>query len=68
VTVKAGVGGNVPKLGKAWSVAAGWFDYNNDGLLDLFVVNYLNYSITTAKLAFNRDICLLFAGGFFWNA
>jgi len=50
VTVKAGVGGNVPKLGKAWSVAAGWFDYNNDGLLDLFVVNYLNYSIRTAKL------------------
>ena len=37
VTEKAGVGGMVPKLGKAWSVAAGWFDYNNDGLLDLFV-------------------------------
>jgi enediyne biosynthesis protein E4 len=50
VTTRAGVGGNVPKLGKAWSVAAGWFDYNNDGLLDLFVVNYLNYSIRTAKL------------------
>ncbi|MGA1989077.1 MAG: VCBS repeat-containing protein, partial [Candidatus Sulfotelmatobacter sp.] len=33
VTEKAGVGGFVPKLGKAWSVAAGWFDYNNDGLL-----------------------------------
>jgi hypothetical protein len=48
VTEKAGVSGIVPKLGKAWSVAAGWFDYNNDGLLDLFVVNYLNYSIKTA--------------------
>jgi enediyne biosynthesis protein E4 len=48
VTEKAGVGGMVPKLGKAWSVAAGWLDYNNDGLLDLFVVNYLNYSIQTA--------------------
>jgi enediyne biosynthesis protein E4 len=50
VTAKAGVAGSIPKLGKAWSVAAGWFDYNNDGRLDLFVVNYLNYSIATAKL------------------
>ena len=50
VTVKAGVGGKVPGLGKAWAVTAGWFDYNNDGLLDLLVVNYLDYDIKTAAL------------------
>jgi hypothetical protein len=48
VTAKAGVTGIDPKLGKLWSVTAGWFDYNNDGLLDLLVVNYLNYDVKTA--------------------
>ena len=48
VTGKAGVSGIVAGQGKPWSVAAGWIDYNNDGLLDLLVVNYLDYSISTA--------------------
>jgi tetratricopeptide (TPR) repeat protein len=26
-----------------WSVAAGWFDFDNDGLLDLFVVRYVEW-------------------------
>ena len=50
VTVKAGVAGNVSGLGKAWAVTAGWFDYNNDGLLDLLVINYLDYKIPDCKL------------------
>jgi hypothetical protein len=43
VTDKAGVAGATLDGKKMWSVAAGWFDYNNDGLLDLFVVNYCKW-------------------------
>ncbi len=56
VTERAGVPGIVPGLGKAWGVAAGWFDYNNDGLLDLLVINYLDYKLESAGLCSIDDV------------
>ncbi|HEY0704908.1 MAG TPA: CRTAC1 family protein [Candidatus Acidoferrales bacterium] len=38
VTAKAGVGDD-----GAWGTAAGWFDYDHDGKLDLLVTNYVQY-------------------------
>ena len=40
VTVDAGVGGNVAD----WGSSCGWVDYDNDGDLDLFVCNYVEWS------------------------
>ena len=47
ITAKAGVAGIDPKFGKTWAISAGWFDYDNDGWLDLFVVNYVRWSPAT---------------------
>jgi len=45
VTKKAGLDGwNDPEYGPLWSVAAAWVDVNNDGLLDLVVINYLQWN------------------------
>jgi len=43
VTEKAGVAGIHPTLGKLFSISAGWFDYDNDGRLDLFVTSYIRW-------------------------
>ena len=47
VTAKAGLSGIDPKRGKMWSISAGWFDYDNDGWLDLFVSNYVAWDPAT---------------------
>jgi len=41
VTAKAGLEGLDRRYGRMWSLAAGWFDYDNDGYLDLFITNYV---------------------------
>ncbi len=43
VTEKAGLAKPDSQFGPLWSVGAAWVDINNDGLLDLFVVNYLSW-------------------------
>jgi enediyne biosynthesis protein E4 len=40
VTAASGVGGDPLE----WSTSAAWIDYNNNGLLDLFVCNYVQWS------------------------
>ncbi len=45
VTASAHMSGGVHEGMKMWSISAGWFDYDNDGKLDLFVSNYCKWKV-----------------------
>ena len=47
VTAQSGIARVDPDYGPLWSVGGVWVDVNNDGRLDLFVVNYLAWNIET---------------------
>jgi hypothetical protein len=55
VTDNAGLSHLDAEFGPLWSVGAAWVDVNNDGLLDLFVVNYLSWD--NAKEPACSDYC-----------
>ncbi len=64
VTAKAGLSAALnqpdPQYGPLWSVGGAWVDINNDGLLDLIVVNYLSWNISTEPACMTgsgRDYC-----------
>jgi hypothetical protein len=54
VTVKSGLDAALnkpdPEYGPRWSITAVWVDVNNDGLLDLFVVNYMQWTYSPDPL------------------
>ncbi len=56
VTAKAGLDKPDPQYGPLWSVAATWLDANNDGLLDLFVVNYVQWDYAAEHRCFHDGV------------
>ncbi len=50
VTEHAGVSGADARGRKLLGVSAAWVDYDNDGLLDLFVTNYLEWTPETSRV------------------
>lgn len=54
VTVKSGLDASLnrpdPEYGPLWAEGAAWVDINNDGLLDLFVLNYMQWEYSNVPL------------------
>ena len=54
VTVKSGLDASLnrpdPEFGPLWAEGAAWVDVNNDGLLDLFVLNYMQWEYSDKPL------------------
>ena len=55
VTEESGLAGLDPEFGPLWAVDAAWLDFDKDGLLDLFVVNYLSWDPETEPVC--SDYC-----------
>lgn len=56
VTAQAGLARPDPEYGPLWSITGAWVDVNNDGLLDLFVLDYLQWKYDSKPLCTFRDI------------
>ncbi len=57
VTAAAGISNRPdPQFGPAWAITAIWVDVNNDGLLDLFVLNYLQWDYATEPLCAYKGV------------
>ncbi len=60
VTAKSGLNPPDSEYGGLWSVAGAWVDVNNDGLLDLVVINYLKWDFAhepDCEVGGHRDYC-----------
>jgi enediyne biosynthesis protein E4 len=57
VTAKAGMNHSLdPQYGPLWGITAAWVDVNGDGLLDLFVVNYMQWKYSDQPLCSYRGV------------